>query len=170
VNLSAPQPLTDQHDLAGFDCGHSALNHWLTHRALRNQESRATRTFVVSDQERVAAFYALASGAIAVGSATGRLRRNMPDPIPVVLLARLAVDQTYQGNGIARALLRDAGLRVLQAADSIGIRGILTHAIDQAAKAFYQHLGFEESPLEPMTLMMTLADLRESLSDGDTAQ
>ena len=163
MSLTAPAPLAPRHRLTSFDCGQPTLNDWLVGRALRNQQNGATRTFVVCEGEAVAAFYALASGAIAVTEATGRLRRNIPDPIPVVLLARLAVDGRHQGRGLARALLRDAGLRVLHAADSIGIRGLLTHAIDDAAKAFYLRLGFEASPLAPMTLMITLADLRAAL-------
>lgn len=163
MSLSAPVPLAQQHWLAGFDCGQPALNDWLQRRALQNQQRGATRTFVVSDGAAVVAWYALASGAVAITEATGRLRRNMPDPIPVVLLARLAVDRQHQRRGLGRALLRDAALRVLHAADSIGIRGLLTHAIDDAAKAFYLRLGFDASPIAPMTLMITLADLRVAL-------
>jgi GNAT superfamily N-acetyltransferase len=136
------------------------LDTWLTQRALRNQASGASRTFVVCDARRVVAYYALASSAVASDLATGRLRRNMPDPIPVVVLARLAVDQSYQGLGLGRALMQDAGRRVLNAADAIGIRGLLVHALDEPAKEFYARLGFDSSPLDPMTLMITLADLR----------
>jgi GNAT superfamily N-acetyltransferase len=165
MSLRAPVPLAEQHRLASFDCGHPPLNDWLRRRALPNQQSGATRAFVASEGESgtVVAYYALASGAVAITEATGRLRRNMPDPIPVVLLARLAVDRRHQRQGVARALLRDAGLRVLHAADSIGIRGLLTHALDDAARAFYLRLGFDASPLAPMTLMITLADLRAAL-------
>jgi GNAT superfamily N-acetyltransferase len=136
------------------------LDTWLTQRALRNQASGASRTFVVCDARRVVAYYALASSAVASDLATGRLRRNMPDPIPVVVLARLAVDRSYQGLGLGRALMQDAGRRVLNAADAIGIRGLLVHALDETAKEFYERLGFDSSPLDPMTLMITLADLR----------
>jgi GNAT superfamily N-acetyltransferase len=136
------------------------LDTWLTQRALRNQASGASRTFVVCDARRVVAYYALASSAVASDLATGRLRRNMPDPIPVVVLARLAVDRSYQGLGLGRALMQDAGRRVLNAADAIGIRGLLVHALDETAKEFYARLGFDSSPLDPMTLMITLADLR----------
>jgi GNAT superfamily N-acetyltransferase len=136
------------------------LDTWLTQRALRNQASGASRTFVVCDARRVVAYYALASSAVASDLATGRLRRNMPDPIPVVVLARLAVDRSYQGLGLGRALMQDTGRRVLNAADAIGIRGLLVHALDETAKEFYERLGFDSSPLDPMTLMITLADLR----------
>ena len=108
---------------------------------------------------RVAAYYALASGAVRVSEATGRFRRNMPDPIPVVILGRLAIDSAYQAQGLGRALVRDAGLRVVQSAQAIGIRGMLVQALSEDAKSFYEKLGFEPSPLDPMMLMITLADL-----------
>jgi GNAT superfamily N-acetyltransferase len=161
--VSAPEPLVAHHVVANFDCGVAPLNDWLKKRALRNQVSGASRTFVVYDDGHIVAYYALASSAVALNSASGRLRRNMPDPIPVVVLGRLAVDARFQGQGLGRGLLQDAGKRVLQAADAIGIRGLIVHAIDDNAKAFYQRLGFEVSPLDPMTLMITLADLRASL-------
>jgi GNAT superfamily N-acetyltransferase len=163
MRVGAPEPLTDRHDCSDFDCGRETLDTWLKGRALRNQESGASRTFVVCESGRVVAYYALASSAVATELATGRLRRNMPDPIPVVVLARLAVDRSHQGQGLGRALLHDAGRRVLHAADAIGIRGLLVHALDEDAWAFYQRLGFDPSPLDPMTLMITLADLRASL-------
>ncbi len=112
----------------------------------------------------VVGYYALASGVVAVEAAPGRFRRNMPNPIPVVVLGRLAVDQRWHGRGVGRALFRDAALRVAQAADVIGIRGILVHAIPEEAKAFYVALGFDVSPLEPMTLMVTLADVMAAVS------
>lgn len=139
------------------------MDQWLTRRALRNQASGASRTFVVCNGEFVVAYYALASGAVTVSAAPGRLRRNMPDPVPVVVLARLAVDVSHQGMGIGRALVRDAGRRVIQAADMIGIRGLLVHALSDEARRFYESLGFEASPLDPMLLSATLADLKGSL-------
>jgi GNAT superfamily N-acetyltransferase len=163
LTLGAPEPLTEQHDCSGFVCGYEMLDTWLKQRALRNQASGASRTFVVCDARRVVAYYALASSAVASDLATGRLRRNMPDPIPVVVLARLAVDRAYHELGLGRALMQDAGRRVLGAADTIGIRGLLVHALNESAKAFYQHLGFDPSPLDPMTLMITLCDLRASV-------
>ena len=163
MTVGAPEPLTDRHDCSDFHSGRETLDAWLKGRALRNQASGASRTFVVCEAGRVVAYYALASSAVATGLATGRLRRNMPDPIPVVVLARLAVDRSHQGQGLGRALLHDAGLRVLNAADAIGIRGLLVHALDEDARVFYEGLGFDPSPLDPMTLMITLADLRASL-------
>lgn len=110
-------------------------------------------------------YYALASSAVAQVAAPGRFKRNMPDPIPVVVLARLAVDGRSQGRGLGRALFQDAVTRVVQAADVVGIRGMIVHAICQEAKAFYLGLGLDESPLEPMTLMATVADLRAAVRE-----
>ena len=163
MTVGAPEPLADQHDCAGFACGREVLDTWLGRRALRNQASGASRTFFVCDTGRVVAYYALASSAVAAERTTGRLRRNMPDPIPAVVLARLAVDRSHQGKGLGRALVQDAGRRVLNAADAIGIRGLLVHALDDTARGFYERLGFDPSPLDPMTLMITLADLRASV-------
>ena len=140
---------------------------WLRRRARQNQLSGASRTFVSADATgQVVAYYALASSAIAAAATTGRLRRNMPDPVPVVVLGRLAITRAYQGQGLGRALFHDAGRRVVYAAEAIGIRGLLVHAISDQAKDFYLSLGLEVSPLEPMTLMTTVADLRAALLTG----
>jgi GNAT superfamily N-acetyltransferase len=160
VALSAPEPLADHHLLDAFDCNTPALNDWLKQRARANEVGGASRTFVLRDDETVAGYYALASGGISATSVTGRFRRNMPEPIPVAILARLAVHHAYQGKGIGRALFADSALRVLQAAEAIGIRGMIVHALSDDAKAFYLALGFDVSPLDPMTLMVTLADIR----------
>lgn len=160
MSLSAPDLLMDYHEIEAFASGVESLDKWLKHRAMKNQKTGASRTFVACDGMRVVAYYALASSAVAVIEASGRFRRNMPDPVPVVVLGRLAVDRTFQGKGIGRALVRDAGYRVIQAADTIGIRGLIAQAVSAQAKKFYQHIGFEASPLDPMTLMITLADLK----------
>lgn len=165
LRLRQPAPLDATHDLAGFACGVDSLDVWLRQRALRNQATGASRTYVVCAGAQVAAYYALATSAVAVSQATGRFRRNMPDPIPVVLLARLAVDVRWRGIGLARALVRDACQRVLQAGDLIGIRGIVVQAISDSAQKFYQHVGFEPAMGDPMLLMMTLADVRAGSSE-----
>jgi predicted N-acetyltransferase YhbS len=162
--LSRPEPLADAHELNDFFSGVSSLDDWLKRRARANQVSGASRTFVAADNQMVVGYYALASGAIAAAGSVGRFRRNMPDPIPVAVLGRLAVDRSQQGRGLGRALFRDCALRVAHAADTIGIRGIIVHAISGQAKAFYQALGFDPSPTEPMTLMVTLADIRHLLA------
>lgn len=159
MTLQAPQPLDEAHQLAGFDSGVPILDDWLKRRARANQASGASRSYVVCGDTRVFAYYALASGAVEIQDATGRVRRNMPDPVPVIVLGRLAIDRSCQRRGLGRALMRDASRRVLQAADIIGVRAIVVHAISPEAKAFYLALGFEASPLQSMTLMATLADL-----------
>ena len=121
---------------------------------------------VVCEDKRVVAFYAIASGAIAQADVSGKFRRNMPEPIPVVVLARLAVDRAYQGRGLGRGMFRDAARRVARAADSIGIRGIIVHAISEEARRFYITLGFDPSPADAMTLMVTLRDLSRALDDA----
>lgn len=160
MTITAPVPLVADHRIEGFDCGVAPLNEWLTLRARQNSASGASHTYVACDGDKVVAYYALAAGAVAPAATPGRFRRNMPDPIPVVVLGRLAIDRAYHGQGIGRALFRDAGLRVLQAADIIGIRGLLVDAISEEAKAFYLALGMSPSPLDPMTLMVVLADLK----------
>jgi len=164
VPLTAPEPLADHHQLDDFDSGVASLDDWLKRRARANQASGASRSFVVCDDHKVVAYYALASGAISAETTTGRFRRNMPEPIPVAILARLAVHKAYQRHGLGRGLFRDSAQRVLHAADAIGIRGMIVHAISDEAKAFYLALGFDPSPLDAMTLMVTLADVRLSLS------
>lgn len=160
----APEPLNAKHDLTNFDCGVTSLNTWLMRRAASNQVSGASRTFVVCEGTKVVGYYALASSAVAPSLAPGRFRRNMPDPVPVVVLGRLAIAITHHKQGLGRALFQDAALRVIYAADTIGIRGLVVHALSEEAKAFYLRLGLEESPLEPMTLMVTIADLRSALA------
>ena len=163
MTITAPEPLSDKHEIGDFESGVASLDEWLKRRAHKNQVADASRTFVACEGTKVVGYYALGSGGIEIAAAPGRFRRNMPEPIPVVVLGRLALDRRFKGRGLGRALFRDSAKRVLHAADSIGIRGILVHAISEDAKAFYIALGFEPSPLEPMTLMVTLADLRGTL-------
>jgi GNAT superfamily N-acetyltransferase len=164
VTVSAPILLDDRHVFDSFDCGVLALDEWLRRRARANAKDGATRTYVACDSPQVVGYYALAAGAVEVAGAPGRFRRNMPDPIPVVVLGRLAVDRSQHGKGVGRALFRDATLRVIQAADIIGVRGLLVDAISAEAKAFYLALGMTVSPLDPMTLMVTFADLKASVA------
>ena len=161
--ISAPEHLSPAHDLSAFDSGLPELDEWLKRRAQANEEKGASRTYVVCAGGRVVGYYALANGGVAQAAATGRVRRNMPDPVPVMVLGRLAVDRAYQGKGIGRGLLRDAVLRTLQAAEIGGIRAILVHAISEDAKRFYESCGFVVSPIEPMTLMITVADAESAL-------
>jgi GNAT superfamily N-acetyltransferase len=163
--VGVPEHLTSGHDLSAFDSGVPELDDWLRRRALQNEASGASRTYVVSAEGRVVGYYALATGAIAQRQATGRVRRNMPDPIPVMVIGRLAVDRGYQGRGLGSALLRDALLRTLNAATVVGIRAVLLHAISEEGKRFYEKAGFSSSPVDPMTMMITLADIDKALAD-----
>ena len=129
--IGAPEHLTPQHDLEAFDSGVAALDDWLKRHALANEQAGGSRTYVVCARGRVIGYYALATGGVAQAVATGRVRRNMPDPVPVIVLGRLAVDRAYQGRGLGVGLLRDAILRSLQAAELGGIRAILVHAISE---------------------------------------
>lgn len=164
--LSPPQPLTPHHIREGFDCGETSLDQWLVRRALANQQAGASRTFVVCIGQTVVAYYCLAAGAVTIEQSTSRLRRNMPDPVPVIILGRLAVARQVQNRGIGRALLRDALFRAAQAADAIGVRGVLVHALSESAAAFYEKAGFSPSPVLPSMLMVTLADLHKALADA----
>jgi GNAT superfamily N-acetyltransferase len=161
--IGAPEHLHAGHNLAAFDSGVPILDEWLRKRALANEESGASRTYVVSANGRVVGYHALASGAVAQQTATGKIRRNMPDPIPVMVIGRLAIDRAYQGRGLGAGLLRDAVLRTLQAASIGGIRAILLHAISDDAKKFYERCGFSQSPVDPMTLMISVADAAKIL-------
>src|SRR5438128_7366881 len=162
-NIRAPEKLTPEHDVSQFVSGQPALDDWLRRRALVNEESGASRTYVVCTGDRVVGYYALANGAVAHSVATGKTRRNTPEPIPVMVLGRLAIDRNFQGRGLGAALLRDAVLRTLQAADIAGIRAILVHAISEDVKKFYERCGFSPSPVDPMTLMITIADAGKEL-------
>ena len=156
----APTLLTTKHDVLAFCSGEPVLDDWLKKRALRNQNSGASRTYVViAEKKQVIAYYSLAVGSVRRQTAMPRIRRNMPDPIPVMILARLAVDQAWQGKGLGHGLLKDAVLRTLQAADIAGIRAMLVHALSEDAKRFYQYFGFKTSGLDSMTLMALLPDL-----------
>lgn len=157
MRYSAPQVLGSQHNVALFDCGESVLNQWLKRNALSNQLSQASRTFVVCDeQQNVVAYYAMSSGAITHTQATGNIRRNMPDPIPVIVLGRLAVDKSLQGQSFGAALLKDAVLRAKQVSEQIGVRALLVHALNPQAKQFYLNYGFQISPIDELTLMLKL--------------
>ena len=161
--VGAPEHLTAEHDLSAFDSGVPELDTWLQRRAVHNEASGASRTYVVCVGSRVVGYYALATGAVAQRQATGRIRRNMPEPIPVMVLGRLAVDRQYQAGGLGSALLKDALLRTVNVASMVGIRAVLLHAISEEAKRFYEHAGFSVSPVDPMTMMISLADVEKSL-------
>lgn len=162
--LSPPGPLSDEHRLDDFQCSAPELTKWLLERARQNHASGASKCFVVCDEHRsVVGYYALAAGSVSHEIAPGRVRRNMPGPIPVTVLGRLAVHQAWAGQGIGRGLLKDAVLRTLQVAEHLGVRALLCHAIDDDARRFYLKHGFIESPVQPMTMMLSLSQLKVAL-------
>ena len=156
--LSAPTLLTAAHVLATFNCGEVSLDEWLKRRALLNHLNGASRTYVIADAEnRVFGYYALAAGAVSHRDSSSAVRRNMPDPIPVLVLGRLAVDQSCQGQQLGAALLRDAVQRTYAVAQQAGIRALFVHALNERAKAFYEGYGFQVTPSNPLTLMLRIA-------------
>lgn len=163
-DLSAPAALTRDHTLADFDSGTAELDDWLKRLALKNEVHGASRTFVVAVGNRVVGYYCLSTGAIVRAASPKPMQRNMPDPIPVVVMGRLAVDVAHQGHGIGSALVRDAILRVLHAAESIGIKALLVHALSDDAKRFYLDRGFVASPTAPMTVCLVLDTARSGLT------
>ncbi|WP_372773625.1 GNAT family N-acetyltransferase [Pantoea sp. WEP] len=154
IKVTAPALLTEGHDLEPFDSGNVVLDDWLRRRALKNQHLNASRTFVIclEGTMRVVGYYSIATGSVSHVDLSRSLRQNMPDPVPVVLLGRLAVDVTTQGNKFGKWLLNDAVIRVSNLADQVGIKAIMVHAIDEQAKAFYDYFGFVQSPVAANTL------------------
>lgn len=167
LDLSPPTPIAAGQEMADFDSGEPSLDGWLKERALKNHASGASRCFVVCAGAAIIGYYSLSAGAINHEAAPKAMRRNMPDPLPVLLLGRLAVDRRYHNQGIGRALLRDAMIRALNVAGDAGVFAIMVHAFSDQAKRFYLSRGFVQSPLQPMTLMMTLATVRSILAEPD---
>jgi len=161
MNLSAPAPLDASYRLDGFDCGKPALTDWLPRHARQAQGSGSARTFVSCDGERVAGYYSLTVGQIDTLEAPERVRRGMGQyPIPLVILARLAVDLDYQGRGLGFSFLQDATHRAIAVAEHAGIRAMLTHPLDAEAEAFYRRFGFEPTPENDRQLILLLKDAR----------
>lgn len=157
MNLNNPVLLTQDHQVNSFSCGESALDEWLKRRALVNNISGASRTFVVDDDDlHVIGYYALAAGAVTHHESTRAIRQNMPDPVPVMVLARLAVDVRAQGIKLGAALLRDAVQRCQLVSQNAGVRAMLVHALNDQARQFYEYYGFKAAPSHPMTLMLRM--------------
>jgi len=159
--ISAPTPLTPEHTLENFDCGRQSLNTWLQKKAIKAQRvGGSARTYVVcTANNHVVGYYSLATGSINHEDTPGKVKRNMPDPIPVILIGRLAVDQAFKGKGIGAGLLKDALLRIVSAAEEIGVRAVLVHALNEQARTFYLQNGFYDSPTNEMTLMITVEEI-----------
>ena len=165
ATLSAPQTLSDGHQLADFECGEPSLDDWLKRRAARNQANGSSRTYVVCEGDAVIGYYCLAAGAIGHTEAPSALKRNPPDPIPVLVLGRLAIHKDHHQKGIGTALLNDAIRRAIQAADIAGVTALLVQAISEQARRFYLSRGFVVSPIKPMTLCLMLATVRQALRE-----
>lgn len=161
--VTAPEPITASHHTESFACGIPVLDEWLRRRALKNEVSGASRTFVICQDRQVVGYYTLATGSVEHHDAPGKIRRNMPNPIPVMVLGRLAVDQEQQHAGLGRGLLKDAVLRTLTVSQHAGVKALLVHALSEDAKRFYTRSGFLESPFDPMTLMIALQDAANCL-------
>ncbi len=155
---STPRPISERDDLPAFASGEPSLDHYLRAGALANHVKGASRCYVTCRAGRVVGFYALAAASVQRRAAPGRVRRNMPEPVPVILLSRLAVDRAEQGSGLGAHLLRDAVIRSVRAADLIGARAMLVHAVSDEARSFYAHFDFEPSPTDPLHLLLLIKD------------
>ncbi len=161
AELSAVEKFSSGFDVSDFSCGKPVLDEWLRKYALTNQRSGMAQTYIVHREKRVVGYYAISAGSVSRDLVPSRIAKGVPNhPIPVALLARLAVDMSEQGQGLGAALLKDAMLRIHQAADIMGVRAILVHALDEEARSFYQKFNFTPSPLNDMQLMFLMKDLR----------
>ena len=164
MSLRAPESLEDRHRLESFDCGTPVLNEWLVRHARQAQGSGSAKTFVVADNDRVVGYFSLTVGQVDTLEAPERIRKGMGQyPIPVVILARLAVSTQDQGKGIGLGMLQDAIRRTLLIAEQAGIRAMLTHPINEDASRFYTRFGFIASPLGEQQLLLLLKDARHAL-------
>ena len=162
--IRAPEPLGPGHDTQTFDCGDPGLNDWLRKRAKKAENAGSARTYVVCTSDNLVIGYcSLAAGAINHADVPGRVKRNMPDPVPVILLGRLAVDNNFKGQGIGSGLLKDALQRAVTAAETIGARAVLVHALNEIARTFYHKHGLYESPTNELTLMVTISEIEHIL-------
>ena len=163
--LSDVEPISELHDVNRFDCGgQQSLSEWLKRFAWANQKNESARTYVVHRKGPVFGYYSISAGNVSIEEAPARIAKGLArHPIPVILLARLAVDKDEKGTGLGKALLKDALIRIAHAADIVGARAVLVHAIDEQAKKFYLHFDFEPSPIHDLQLILLMKDLRKSL-------
>jgi len=158
--VSPPELISPHHLLDMLSSGEPELDHWLKQRALKNHLNNASKTFVVHQNLQVIGYYCLATGSITTHEAPGKIKRNMPNPIPVMVLGRLAIDESWQGKGLGKGMLKDALLRTASISREVGVKALLVHTLSDAAKHFYKRFGFMESPISPMTLMLSLKDIQ----------
>ncbi len=158
--INSPQRFSAEHKTNNFSCGDTHLDEWIKKQAIKNQHSGASRTFVICKNDEVIGYYTLAGGSVERLSAPGNISRNMPDPIPVIVLGRLAVDINFQRSHLGSALLKDAMLRTLSISLDIGVRALLVHAISPEARGFYLNYGFQESKFDEMTLFLSIKNIK----------
>ena len=166
VKYSAPQRITLEHSLEEFDCGETSLNEWLKKRALKNDVGDASRTYVVCCDNIVVAYYPLHLGCIQHSDAVRKIKRNMPDPIPAIVLGRLAVDLNHQGQGLAKGLIKDMFLRAIQVSDLAGTKAVLVKALNDRVATFYQTFGFVQSKTDSLLLMKAISEVRASFQEA----
>jgi GNAT superfamily N-acetyltransferase len=168
--LSRVEALSAEHDVSRFNCGtHESLNDWLKRFALLNQKNESARTYVVHRNTSVVGYYSVSAGSVLAEEAPARISKGLArHAIPVILLARLAIDKDEKGTGLGKALLKDALLRIANAADIVGARAVLVHAIDDSARKFYLHFNFEPSPMHELQLMLLMKDLRKTLQASNS--
>jgi ribosomal protein S18 acetylase RimI-like enzyme len=156
--ITAPEAINSNHRIDRFNCGVDSLNDWLNKRALKNEKNNASRTYVVCSGVKVAGYFCLATGSIELSEAPGKIKRNMPSPIPVMILGRLAVDIDYQDRKIGKGLLKEAVLKTILISDQVGLKGLLVHALNDNARYFYRAHGFIEFPDNPLKLILPIAN------------
>lgn len=167
TKTTKPEPIKHHHRLDDFECGNENLNVFLKRRAMRNEIRGASRTYVTTDGNfNAIGYYTLAVGSIEHKDVRSKIKRNMPDPIPVAVLGRLAVDSDWNNQGIGSGLLKEALLKTIEVSEVVGVRAILVHAISDDAKEFYLKHGFEQSPTDEMTLLMSIKDIKKTLSSS----
>lgn len=168
--LSAPVPLADHHELDEFNCSETSLNDWLKTRSRENAKTGASRVFVCCDGAKVLAYYSISASSVLHSEVPGKVKRNMPTPIPVVLLGRLAVDVSLEGKGVGQSLFKDAAHRINQAADQIGIAAITVHPISEKAREFWLKRGFVDCPGEKTMMVVTMKDIRAVIGAPPAAE
>ncbi len=166
ADYGRPRPIAQDDDTSQFSCGDVTLDHWLRRYALMNHVGGGARTYVTTQGRHVVGYYALAATSIHRADATARAAHGMPQPVPAVLLGRLAVSQQEQGHGLGRFLVRDAIIRTLNAAEIVGVRVLLVHTASDDVRRFYLRLDFEPSPTDALHLMLLLKDVRASMGGG----
>jgi GNAT superfamily N-acetyltransferase len=158
------EKLRREHNLSRFDCGNATLNTWLQKYAWTNQQADSAKTYLAIGGDEIVGYYALTTGSVHKHETPERIAKGLAShPIGIVLLARLAVDLSHQGQGLGKALLFDALIRIEQAADIVAVRAVMVHAIDEAARKFYEHFEFEQSPADPFQMLLLLKDIRKAL-------